>query len=196
MASAPDLLSALDMVVFVRQPDGSFAAIGRAPGWFQSLSTDLTFPFLGTFLETAASFWTEPGDGCLWSGPCEQVDQTGRTFHFEVAAVSAGADRYLVFERRPEFEAMQQVLQKARELTLGQERLTGRLDNLKSTQAGGLSSLAGMAQDLGVLAQALLTTQLSAAQRPLVERLRDGSAALAGGIETMLRVIGGADRRA
>jgi hypothetical protein len=190
MTAAADLLSALDMVAFLRRPDGSFEATGRAPAWFQSLSRDLTFPFLGTFLETATGFWSEGRDGVVWSGPCEQVDDTGRPFHFEVVALRTGADQYLVFERRHEMEEMQQVLQKARELTLEHDRVSARLDNLRATQAGALASLAGLAQELAEASAVLRATSLSAEQQPLVDRLQAGSATLTSGIDTMLRVLG------
>ena len=188
--TATDLLSALDMVAFARQPDGTFRALTEAPAWFRILTADLTFPFLGAFLETAGTFWAESKEGCVWSGPCAQADETGKDFHFEVAAVTTAAGQYLVFERRPEVEAMQHVLQKAREIALDHERLTGRFDNMRATQAGALAELVKMAQRAAELASELSRAPVPAAQQPLVSGLADATTRVVAGIETTLRSLG------
>jgi hypothetical protein len=190
MTGTAEILAALDMVAFSRQPDGTFRAIGAVPPWFRTLYTDLTFPFLGTFLETAGGFWAESKDGCLWSGPCAQTDESGAEFHFEVAAVTAGTTQFLIFERRPEVEAMQHVLQKARELSLEHEQLTHRLDNLRSTQAGALMELARMAQGVVDVAASLRATPMTPAQQPLVESIAESTQRVVSGLETTLRALG------
>ena len=51
------LLPLLDVAAFVRHGDGSFSAISQAPAWFERLTSDTTFPFLGHILEEANAFW-------------------------------------------------------------------------------------------------------------------------------------------
>jgi hypothetical protein len=194
MTASSDLLAALDMVAFARQPDGTFRALAaETPPWFRTLGRDATFPFLGNFLESASAFWAASngagGERCLWSGPCAETDEDGREFHYEVAAVSTPGGQYLVFERRPEVEAMQHVLQKARELTLEHERVNGRLDNLRATQAGALAELAQMAQTVADEVVALRASLLPDRQ-PVADRLAAASARLVAGLETTLRSLG------
>lgn len=190
MDTAPDLLATLEIAVFSRRWDGGFSPWGRNPPWIAGLAADPAFPFLRTFLETAATFWAGSSYGCIRSGPCAETDATGKEFHFEVVAVSLGPDKYLVFERRPDVEIMQDVLQKARESALANEQLTTRLERLKTNQTATMAGLASAASDISALAAALGETPLSAEQRAMVERMKSGGVLIAGQITRSLRALG------
>ena len=69
------LLQAIDIVVFERRGDGSFARLTPPPPWFWRLATD-TFPFLGHILEEATAFWASRQSGAREWGPCVDTDES------------------------------------------------------------------------------------------------------------------------
>jgi hypothetical protein len=115
------ILSALEIAAFERRPDGSFASLGPVPEWFSVLGRDKTFPFLGTFLEDARIHWASSPSGRLRSGLCNETDEHGREYHFEVSAIVLGGRNLLVFELAPALEGMRLALQKARQQALNDE---------------------------------------------------------------------------
>src|SRR5262245_9565535 len=109
------LMSGLGIAAFERRPDGSFAAVvAPMPRWFARLAGDGTFPFLGHILEEAGRFWTK-GEPMLreW-GPCAEVDEVGREFHYKVTAVTMAPKHYLIFQLDPGADRLQKMLQKVR----------------------------------------------------------------------------------
>ena len=72
------LLPLLDVAAFIRHGDGSFSAISQAPAWFERLTSDTTFPFLGHILEEANAFWQRGLQGSVDYGPCAEVDEKGQ----------------------------------------------------------------------------------------------------------------------
>jgi hypothetical protein len=112
------LLPALGIAAFVQSADGSFQALAPAPSWFSRLGADGTFPFLGHILEEANLFWAAKADGVREWGPCADVDDNGRDFHFIVKAVSAGSHAFLVFQLDDAAERMREVLQTVRSAAL------------------------------------------------------------------------------
>lgn len=169
------LLSAIGIAAFERGSDGTFTPLVPPPKWFGHLSRDMTFPFLGAFLEEAGEFWAKTGTGRLSSGLCAEVDERGQEFHFEVSAVAAATRQFLVFERAHDADALRAMLQKAREQALDAEALTRRHHELQTTTA----VLDEAAQDARVSAGALVDlatrlgeTELNATQREILVDLR------------------------
>jgi hypothetical protein len=112
------LLPALGIAAFGRGSDGSFNSISPAPPWFGRLVADATFPFLGHILEDANEFWNSGASGFREFGPCVEVDEAGREYHYKVIAVSAPEKQFLLFQLDPGTDRMREVLQKARDLAL------------------------------------------------------------------------------
>jgi hypothetical protein len=119
---AAALLPALDIAAFERNSEGSFRPLAPVPGWFARLGRDGTFPFLGHILEEATRFWASRTEGVHEWGPCADVDEAGREFHYLVKAVTIGAHAVLVFERDNAAERIREVLQKARSDALERTR--------------------------------------------------------------------------
>jgi hypothetical protein len=115
---ATQLLPAMDVAAFRRSPDGSFALVAPTPRWFERLVQDTTFPFLGHILEEATTFWQRGAIGSREWGPCAEVNDVGREFHYRVPAVNADAGQFLVFQIDPGADRMREVLQKVREHAL------------------------------------------------------------------------------
>jgi hypothetical protein len=117
------LLPAIDIAVFSRGTDGSFSSIAPPPPWFRRLA-DVTFPFLGHILEEAAEFWRSGVPGSREYGPCAEVDEEGREFHYRVKAVTIGerGSQFLIFELDPGSDRLREALQKARDQALLLER--------------------------------------------------------------------------
>jgi hypothetical protein len=113
------LLPALEIAAFARSADGSFSTAAPIPAWFERLVKDTTFPFLGHILEEAEQFWSGGSQGFQEFGPCAEVDESGREFHYKVIAVSTAGLQYLLFQPDPATDRIRDVLQKARERSLG-----------------------------------------------------------------------------
>jgi hypothetical protein len=108
------LLAALDIAAFERVPEGAIRSLAALPAWFTGLSSDGTFPFLGHILEEANAFWDSRAEGVREWGPCAEVDESGREFHYRVKALSRDGRAYLVFQLDEGAERMREVLQKVR----------------------------------------------------------------------------------
>jgi hypothetical protein len=114
------LLAAMAMAAFRREADGSFTPVASMPAWFGRLVRDPTFPFLGHILEDAADFWERGEDGFREFGPCADVNEAGREFHYRVVAVTASGVSYLLFRLDPDTERLRDVLQTVREKALAE----------------------------------------------------------------------------
>ena len=115
---ATKLLPAMDIAAFKRAPDGSFASIAPSPRWFDRLVADTTFPFLGHILEEATTFWQGRTLGSREWGPCVELNEVGREFHYRVLAVTAEAGQFLVFQLDSGADRLREVLQKVRQQAL------------------------------------------------------------------------------
>lgn len=116
------LLTALDLAAFERNAQGGFQSLAPPPAWLTRLSHDGTFPFLGHILEEANAFWNSGADGLREWGPCAEVDENGREFHYLVKAVRVDIRTYLVFQVDEGAERLQRVLQKVRSDALAVEQ--------------------------------------------------------------------------
>jgi hypothetical protein len=108
------LLTALDIAAFERSAEGGFQSLAPLPVWFTRLGRDGTFPFLGHILEEAHVFWNAGADGSREWGPCADVDDSGREFHYRVKALRVKTRDYLVFQVDEGAERLREVLQKVR----------------------------------------------------------------------------------
>ena len=116
------LLPALDLAVFERGADGTFSSVAPPPGWFRRLAADVTFPFLGHVLDEADTFWRRRVPGSQYWGPSVEVDETGREFHYMVAAVTAQNRQFLLFRLDGGSDRMRDVLQRVRDQALADDR--------------------------------------------------------------------------
>ena len=108
------LFTALDIAAFERVQGGGFRPLAKTPAWFARLSRDGTFPFLGHILEEANTFWAARHEGTRQWGPCAELAEDGREFHYLVKALIAGEGAYLVFQLDEGAERMRDILQKVR----------------------------------------------------------------------------------
>ena len=116
------LLTALDIAAFERNAEGGFQPLAPPPTWLTQLSRDGTFPFLGYILEEANVFWNSGADGLHEWGPCAEVDEVGREFHYLVKALRVNMRAYLVFQVDEGAERLRRVLQKSRSDALAEEQ--------------------------------------------------------------------------
>jgi signal transduction histidine kinase len=185
------LLSAIGIAAFERGSDGTFTPLVPPPKWFGHLSRDMTFPFLGAFLEEAGEFWAKTGTGRLSSGLCAEVDERGQEFHFEVSAVAAATRQFLVFERAHDADALRAMLQKAREQALDTKALTRRHHELQAATAvldEAAGEARGSAGALIDLAKRLGETELDAKQRAILVDLRGTGERLLSRADTLVDV--------
>jgi hypothetical protein len=117
----PGVVQALGIAVFERSPEGGFSALTPLPEWFSRLGRDGTFPFLGHILDEATGFWGSQNDGTREWGPCVEVDDHGKEFHYRVKALNIRARSYLVFQFDEGAEQLREVLQKVRSQALQSE---------------------------------------------------------------------------
>ena len=108
------VLPVLGIAVFERTPEGSFKSLAPLPSWFPRLGRDGTFPFLGHILEEATTFWNSRVDGVAEWGPCADVDDAGKEFHYRVKALNVDARAYLAFQLDEGAEQVREILQKVR----------------------------------------------------------------------------------
>jgi hypothetical protein len=161
------VLPALEIAAFHRASDGSFSSIAPVPAWFRPLVSDATFPFLGHVLEEANQFWASGTPGFQEFGPCADVDETGREFHYKVIAAAAAGRQFLLFQRDPAAGPMQAVLQKAREQALRLQDDARARTLVAQLQKEALAA----AGDIHVLAAQLGRRQLSPDESAIVEAI-------------------------
>lgn len=159
------LLPAMDLAVFSRRPDGTFAAIAPPPPWFPRLARD-TFPFLGHILEEASEFWRSGAPGSREYGPSVEVDEAGREFHYRVRAltIAGSGSQFLVFELDRGTDRLREALQKAREHALAAE---GDRD---SQQAAAAEIRKAVQEMFELLAQFRPTSEQTGLTRALGEK--------------------------
>jgi hypothetical protein len=168
------LLSALDIVVFEREPNASFRQITPSPAWLEKSAGPASlgegrglaqaFPFLEHFLGEAELAWRSERYEPLRSETfAMSVD--GREILLRATAISALGQSLLVLEQLHGPLDPREVLQGARDGALVRER-----------QARILESLGVPAEMLGrAVVQLAEGGELAPAQRPIVDTLRDVS---------------------
>jgi hypothetical protein len=104
----------LDIAAFEREPAGGFRSLAPMPAWFMRVSRDGTLPFLGHILEEAHVFWDAAAEGVREWGPCADVDEAGKEFHYRVKALRVGASAYMVLQIDDGADRLRELLQKVR----------------------------------------------------------------------------------
>ena len=160
------LLYTMGVAVFERRPDGAFVSVTEPPPWFSAMKADATFPFLGHILSEAAEFWERHVVGAQDWGPCAEVDEHGKEFHYKVTAVQAEERQYLTFQLDRDSDRMREMLQKVRERSLAEGTRSKRTTTLASDARHD-------AADLYDLLARLRATGLTQAQTALVAELND-----------------------
>ena len=114
------LLYTMGVAVFERRPDGAFVSVTEPPPWFSAMKSDATFPFLGHILRRLPSSGTATWSGRQDWGPCAEVDDHGKEFHYKVTAVQAEERQYLTFQLDCDSDRVREMLQKVREKALAE----------------------------------------------------------------------------
>src|SRR5689334_8605175 len=106
----PSLFRQLGLFLFERESSTVFVPVGVAPDWFRRMcpaaagseAVDLSFqiPFLESFLPEAEDYWAGNDPDRLRSGLCEETDESGNEYCYEVSAIRAAGRRFLLFELR------------------------------------------------------------------------------------------------
>lgn len=179
----PDLLRlfhGLELFAVERRPDSSIVAITRPPSWLTPIldaAGDAPFrlresvPFLESFLRDAEAFWNTGAKGRITSGAFT-VASGSDDLVLRASALNLGTRCVMVLEPLRGEADTRPLLQKARENTLEYERLTRRIEAVKTA----LSTIARLASDLR-------ETELTSAQRELAQRI-DSVSARALGVAT------------
>ena len=162
------LLPAMDLAVFSRGADGAFASMAPPPPWFPRLASG-TFPFLGHILEEASEFWRSGLPGAREYGPCAEVDERGREFHYRVRAITAPGNgrQFLVFELDRGSDRLRDTLQKAREHTLAAE------EDRAARRAAAAEFTTTIVEMFDLLGQLHATDEQTDVTRALGEKCRD-----------------------
>ncbi len=160
------LLHTMGVAVFERRPDGAFVSVTEPPPWFSAMKSDATFPFLGHILSEATEFWDRHVVGAQDWGPCAEVDDHGKEFHYKVTAVQAEERQYLTFQLDRDSDRMREMLQKVRDKALAEGTRAKR-----TTAAASEARRTGT--DLYDLLGRLRATGLSQAQNDIVAELTD-----------------------
>lgn len=185
--SHPELLSGLpsafDCALFVEDGPDCFSLVDGPPAWCLDFLPDSRadrirleecFLFLATFLEEARSFWTARTPGALRSDPWTEADRCGVERTLQASAVFHRERRVLLVKLLGrEFDEMQQVLQRARAMTLDLERI-GRVALALERAAPGERTLLDASPDtLMLLRTDGSYVELNAAAGPQVRRLEE-----------------------
>jgi len=130
-----ELLCRQNILILERNGPGDFRTEGGRPDWCagllpadaasaESLAPQMIFSFLEYFLEEAERFWADATDGELRSGLWVETRPDGSELHLVATACLVGGKEILLIRRLgQEFDELQRVYQKGREMLLTQERL-------------------------------------------------------------------------
>jgi hypothetical protein len=128
------LFARLDTVVMELSADRSVMLRGDPVVWFVELYPEFVsgqpasalgerLPFLENFLFDAEAFWEGDARGRLKSGAWAETLSSGEEVFLEASAARAGANRLVLIERLgSQYEENRSLLQKARELSLEEQR--------------------------------------------------------------------------
>jgi len=130
-----NIFSACNAVALRLNADNQFTLIGEAPEWFNKfcpetasqtckLSPGNFFSFFDNFLNEAYAFWDREKIGCIKSGIWIEVDAPDQEHLFEAAAIHTGSSKILMItDENSNIREKQTLIQKGRELALGQSQL-------------------------------------------------------------------------
>ncbi|MEO7318262.1 MAG: HAMP domain-containing sensor histidine kinase [Chthoniobacteraceae bacterium] len=130
-----DILSRLQVLILVREADGSFRPEGLIPAWFASFGREAIadgkllkpaslFAFLEHFLPDAEHFWESDSASELRSGFWTEDAEDGTEIHLEATACRVAGEALLLVRRiETEFDQLHRALQRGREVSITHERL-------------------------------------------------------------------------
>jgi hypothetical protein len=178
------LLPAMEIAAFERRADGSFSPVAPPPAWFGRLTQDATFPFLGHILEEAHQFWKTPTPARRDWGPCAEVDETGKEFHYKVMALTVPSRQFLLFQLDPGSDWIREVLQKVRS-----QALQGEQDDRGAAIFAAVEEHVRRSLDeIRHHVRLALGTGLSDAQLELKETVMSQCDDLASGVDSLIRL--------
>ena len=164
-----DAFQALDLFVAERLPNSSFVALTPPPRWLTRFLASAAegapitlvqvFPFLRSFLSDAEGFWRDGVNRSMTSEPFAVDDADGELL-LRAWALNVGVSTLLVLSRLQGEMDTRPVLQKARDNALEHERV---LHQVSASEAS--------LREVSHLAGALLSTDLTPAQRTVAEDL-------------------------
>jgi len=194
---AQAVLEALGYAVFARGENGALRSLGKIPPWLATLWPAIrandgclpageASPFLENFLIDAEECWRKGGDEQVKSGPWVERDANGAAIELEATALTTNEQAILILERLGQaFAANKEVLQRARETLIAQQRLNSEIqkkeillhcvaDEMSAALANVITSLRLIEQeDSGPRTKTLLglATRATQEQQTLIHRI-------------------------
>ncbi|HEY2711724.1 MAG TPA: HAMP domain-containing sensor histidine kinase [Chthoniobacterales bacterium] len=194
---AQAVLEALGYAIFARTENGGLRSLGKIPPWLAALWPAIqknddclplgeASPFLENFLIDAEECWRKGADQQIKSGPWVERDASGAAVELEATALTTNEQALLILERLGEaFAAKKEVLQRARETLIAQQRLNSEIqkkeillhcvaDEMSAALANVITSLRLIEQeDSGPRTRALLglATRATQEQQTLIHRI-------------------------
>ncbi|BCL72928.1 hypothetical protein TUMSATVNIG1_49010 [Vibrio nigripulchritudo] len=139
------VLTSLNYVVLVRNEDQSFCSLTPEAEWFRQLyceqtgatfsakklDVSLAFPFIENFIIDADTVWGEPeSKESISSGVWTESDTEGEELQLTAIASNNAGESLLIIENRTEhFKFEQDMMQKARDIALLNEKLVTELNH-------------------------------------------------------------------
>jgi signal transduction histidine kinase len=176
-----ELLSRQNILILERSARGAFRPLGRTPDWCSgllppnavsdgSLAPETIFSFLEYFLPEAGRFWADGASGELRSGMWVETSPDGVELHLAATACIVARKKILLIRRlEQEFDQLQSVYQKGRELLLTQERLLAETSKKEILLHCIIHDLAGPLSGITGTLQVLEGEELTAQAARLVE---------------------------
>lgn len=176
-----ELLVQQGILILERLSPGKFRPVGCPPLWCSSilppnyasatsLAPEQYFAFLECFLPDAERFWKEGGEGELRSGIWIESTRDGTEPRLVATACAVSGDPVLLIRRiEKEYDQLQRVYQKGRELLLTHERLMTETAKKEILLHCIIHDLAGPLAGISGTLQVLDGEDLSARARQFVE---------------------------
>jgi signal transduction histidine kinase len=176
-----ELLAQQEVLLFERVSEGGFRLLGTLPDWSSgllpanaasgdSVAPETIFSFLEYFIPEVEVFWDTAAVGDLRSGLWAETRPDGVELHLVAKACFAGGKRILFVRRLvEEFDQLENVYQRSRELLLTHERLLSETNKKEILLHCIFHDLAGPLSGITGTLQVLEGEKLSAQAAKIVE---------------------------
>jgi len=176
-----ELLSRQNILILERGEGGAFRRLGKTPEWCagllpasvsadEPLAPETIFSFLEHFLPEAGEVWTGESGGELRSGIWMESGPEGTELRLVATACVIARKKLLLIRRlEQEFDEMQRVYQKGRELLLTHERLLSETSKKEILLHCIIHDLAGPLAGISGTLQVLETEDLTPQAAKFVE---------------------------